>query len=349
MIKPNHELPVDIVFHPSWWHAHTGITFDEDFFYHPDRRVEAERRMELELHDRFGQYGLGDAHCQDRPEVGAVHLAAGFMLQEMLGCEVIYSEKAPPQVIPARLTSPELPTGDPFASPAWKRFEKLMDTLETRYGYLTGDVNWGGILNIALDLRGQDLFLDMLDAPDKVSTFFADIARVIEAFTARISARTQTTSVSVTRLVRHCPGAVFLHSECSHTMISEKDYRRFLMSFDAAWSQSRRPFGIHHCGNDPHRFAGSYAELPHLDFLDVGWGGDVSLLRQHLPNTFLSIRLDPVSLRTMPLEQVREQIRCRVVASGDPARTGLCCINMDRDMPNATVCAILAATRLINR
>ena len=38
-------LPVDIVLHPSWWHHHEGITFDEDFFFHPARRVEAERQM----------------------------------------------------------------------------------------------------------------------------------------------------------------------------------------------------------------------------------------------------------------------------------------------------------------
>jgi hypothetical protein len=25
-------LPVEVVLHPSWWHAHAGITFDEDFF-----------------------------------------------------------------------------------------------------------------------------------------------------------------------------------------------------------------------------------------------------------------------------------------------------------------------------
>lgn len=40
-----------------------------------------------------------------------------------------------------------------------------------------------------------------------------------------------------------------------------------------------RPFGIHHCGTDPHRFATSYAKVPHLDFLDVGWGGDVKAVR----------------------------------------------------------------------
>jgi hypothetical protein len=124
-------------------------------------------------------------------------------------------------------------------------------------------------------------------------------------------------------------------------MISEEDYRRFLMPFDVEWSRTRRPFGIHFCGRDPHRFAKSFAELPHLDFLDVGWGGDVAKLRHHLPNTFLNIRLDPVSLPEMPLARLREEIRNRVKASGDLALTGVCCINMDRNMPDETVLTIL--------
>ena len=42
----SYKLPVDIVFHPSWWNKHAGIVFDESFFYDPIRRVEDERRME---------------------------------------------------------------------------------------------------------------------------------------------------------------------------------------------------------------------------------------------------------------------------------------------------------------
>ena len=40
-------LPVDIVFHPSRRYRHAGITFDEVFF-HPGKRVEAEKQMENE-------------------------------------------------------------------------------------------------------------------------------------------------------------------------------------------------------------------------------------------------------------------------------------------------------------
>ncbi len=334
------ELPVDVVFAAEWWHHHTGITFDEDFFFHPVRRVEVERRMEQELHERFGQYGLGQARNEDRPEIGAVHLAAGFLLSEMLGCEVQYREDAPPQVIPAAVSTPAIPVRDPFQTPAWKRLEAVMDGLADRHGQLTGDVNWGGILNLALDLRGQDIFLDMLDDSDSVRGFFADIARTVVEFGRRIEERTGTTSVSVNRLVRHRPGAVFLHSECSHTMISEEDYRRYLMPFDVEWSRTHRPYGIHFCGPDPHRFARAFADLPHLDFLDVGWGGDVAELRRHLPQTFLNIRLDPVSLRTMPLAKLREEIRSRVEASGDLSLTGVCCINMDDQVSDEQVSAL---------
>jgi len=84
----NGPLPVEVVFHPSWWHRHAGISFDEDFFYHPKRRVEVERMMERVLFERFGDLGLGEERDQDRPVIGAVHNAAGYLLSEMLGCRV---------------------------------------------------------------------------------------------------------------------------------------------------------------------------------------------------------------------------------------------------------------------
>ncbi len=31
-------LPVEIVLAPGWWHRHEGMTFDEDFFFHPAKR-----------------------------------------------------------------------------------------------------------------------------------------------------------------------------------------------------------------------------------------------------------------------------------------------------------------------
>jgi len=347
--RPETMLPVEIVFHPSWWHAHAGIAFDEDFFYHPARRVESERRMEAVLFERFGRWGLGADRDRDLPLVGAVHNASGFLVSEMLGCEVHYRPDAAPDVVPAGRPSLAIDPEAPFRSPAFCRFERLRDALKARHGRVLGDVNWGGVLNVALDLRGQDLLLDLRDDPGKARSQLSALAGVLERFAAGVQAETGTSSVSVNRTVRHLRGPVFLHSECSHTMISVEDYERLLMPIDAAWSLRHRPFGIHHCGRDPHRFAASYAKLPCLDFLDVGWGGDVAVLRRHLPETFLNIRIDPAGLARHSPDQVRATVERLVLQSGDPWRTGVCCINMDASVPDDRIAALFEAVEDLRR
>ncbi|RKX77898.1 MAG: hypothetical protein DRP87_07820 [Spirochaetes bacterium] len=334
-------LPVDIVFHPSWWFYNEGITFDEDFFYHPGKRVESEKKMEDILYNRFGKYGLGELHGKDLPVIGAIHQAAGFLISEMLGCKIEYREDAAPQVIPANTERPEVVVEKVFGTPAFRRLEKLLDRLETKYGYLTGDINWSGILNVALDLKGDSVFIDMVEKPEEVKRLFRKIGEVIERFTSIIMQKTHTSSISVNRNVRHLKSAVYLHSECSHTMISVEDYKRTLMQFDIEWSKKFRPFGIHYCGKDPHRFAEVFAELPYLDFLDVGWGGDILKIRQQLPGTFLNIRLSPVELIKVEEEEIKKTIEKLVRESGNPFLTGVCCINMDHNVKDSKVIVIL--------
>ncbi len=336
---------MDIVLAPEWWNKHTDITFDRDFFFHPLKRVESEQRMEKELYERWGQYGLGAHKDTPRPEIGAVHLAAGFMLSEMLGCEVKYTENHPPAVIAANKEHLEIDIDAAFKSKVYKDFLNLTESLKSTYGYLTGDVNWGGVLNIAMDLRGDQIMMDLLMTPDAVKSYFNSIAKVIEKFTGFVASQTGTSSISVTRSVRHLPKPVFLHSECSHTMISSDDYEQFLMHIDSKWSREKDYFGIHYCGIDPHRYAESFARLPKLDFLDLGWGGDVAHLRSFLPDTFFNIRLSPVELVNKTVEDIQATVTRLVTESGNPALTGVCCINMDDKITDDKIDAIFEAVR----
>lgn len=324
----NSPLPVDIVLLPEWWHKNERIIFDPDYFFHPLKRVEVEQQKEKVLYERWGKYGLGEHRNETRPEIGAVHLAAGFLLSEMMGCKVNYTENHPPQVLAAHKELEHVNIEDAFNSEAFKKVLKLTDALKSKYGRITGDINWGGVLNIAMDLHGENIFLDMMMMPDKTKAYFDSIALVIEKFTSFLESETGTTSISVNRGVRHLSKLVLLHSECSHTMISAEDYEEFLLSYDIAWSR-KRPFGIHYCGPDPHRMAASFAKIPHLDFLDVGWGGDIKVLREHLPNTFLNIRYSPVELAKQSNEEIRQTITSLVKDSGNPYLTGVCCINID--------------------
>ncbi|MCK9618588.1 MAG: hypothetical protein M0R21_12230 [Lentimicrobiaceae bacterium] len=322
-------LPVDIVFHPSWWYKHTGIVFDKDFYYHPLKRVEVEKQMEQELYERFGRFGLGTDRKKKLPLIGAVHNAAGFLLSEMLGCKVIYMEDSAPQVLPAAMDKLEVNTSRALKSPAFKRFIYLQEKLKSKYGYIVGDTNWGGVLNIALDLVGEKVFTDFFTEAERTKKQFLEIAKLIEQFVTGMSNETGTSSISVNRNVRHIKKPVFLHSECSHTMIATEQYEEFLLPIDLVWSSKFRPFGIHYCGSDPHRYAETFAKISNLDFLDVGWGGDVKILRKYLSNTFLNIRLDPVTISDCPNSKLEAVIIQLVKDSGYPYLTGVCCINMD--------------------
>jgi len=340
LLYSDQALPVDIVLSPAWWYKNCGLTFDRDFFFNPSRRVESEQMMEKVLHERWGKYGLGSTYAEKRPEIGAVHLASGFMISEMLGCPVEYKENDAPQVVPARAENLFINEEDAYKTPVYKKFSELTENLEKQFGWLSGDVNWGGILNIALDLRGQELFMDMAANPDQVNDFFATIKNVIARIVSVIEKKTGSSSISVNRNVIHLKKPVFLHSECSHTMISVEHYEKFLFPYDAWWSKTHRPFGIHYCGADPHRYAPSFRRLPHLDFLDVGWGGDLKILREHLPDTFLNIRLSPVALVEQSEDEIRTTIRRLVSEAGDPHLTGVCCINMDDKVTDKKITTI---------
>jgi hypothetical protein len=343
----NRMLPVELVFAPAWWHRHEGITFDADHFYHPAKRVEVERQMEQALYKRWGRFGLGGDHDKWLPVVGAVHLAAGFLLSEMLGCRVEYVEDGPPLVHAANRQGLDLSPDAAFQTDAYRRWDSLCDALKARHGGLVGDVNWGGVLNLGLDVRGQDLLLDMSDRPDDVSRFFQGIAAVIEKFTDTVRQRTGSTSISTNRTVRWFSQPVYLHSECSLVMVSTAAYERLLMPFDVRWSQGRRPFGIHYCGKDPHRYAEAFSRLPHLDFLDVGWGGDVVKLRAALPNTFFNIRYSPTEIVRQSPDEIRQTVRRLVGESGNPWLTGVCCINMDQQVTDEQVTALLEETETL--
>ena len=331
-------LPVDIVFHPDWWNHNAGITFDESFFYDPRRRVEDEQKMEQVLYDRFGALDLGADRDKPLPQIGAVHLASGFLLSEMLGCKVEYYGDAPPQVICAHRDNLDIEVEEAFRSPAFRRLVSLVEQLKARYGYVVGDINWGGVLNLAIDVRGEEIFTDMLLQPEQTMTFFRKIAQVIDKFVWYVQANTGTSSISVNRSARLFDYPVAIHSECSHTMISEDDYRRFLLPIDQEWSLRHRPYGIHYCGKDPHRMASAFAEIERLTFLDVGWGGDVAMLRQHLPNTFFNLRLNPVDIQKYTFDELQRNITQLVSASGpDLTNTGLCCVNMDKTVTDQRI------------
>ena len=341
-------LPVDVIFHPDWWHTHYGLDFGPAFHFDPEVRVESERRMRQALYDRFGDLGLGEADAKPRPVVGPVHLAIGFIVQAMLGCEVRFLADAAPWVLCAHLSDeqvwalqvPELETTSPM-----RETIAMMDALEEKFGYLEGDIPWDGVQNVALDLRGQQLFLDYYDNPELVHHLFGVIARTIHLVATYVESRTGTSSISLNRIVASIDPRLHLHSNCSVQMISRPTYEEFLLPYERWLAERLQPYGIHHCGDSLERVVQAYAQVPGLAHVDVGWGSDVAACRRALPDAFFSLRLNPARLRTQTPAEVRCDVARLLEAAGSLHRAALCCVAMDAATPDENVRSIFEAAR----
>jgi hypothetical protein len=345
-LRPAKLLPVDVIFHPDWWHTHYGLDFREPFYFDPRVRVESERLMRQALHDRFGDLGLGEANAQSRPVVGPVHLAIGFIVQAMLGCQVRFSEHAAPWVLCAELSDDQvwdLRVPDLESTPLMRQTIALMDALEDEFGYLEGDIPWDGVQNVALDLRGQQLFLDYYDNPELVHHLFDVITRTIHLVAGYVQSRTGTSSISLNRIVASIDPLLNLHSNCSVQMISEATYEEFLLPYECWLAERLQPYGIHHCGDNLEHVVQAYARVPGLVHVDVGWGSNVAACRAALPDAFFSLRLNPARLRTQTPYRVQADVAWLLDQAGPLDKLALCCIAMDSGTPDENVRALFEA------
>jgi hypothetical protein len=208
-----------------------------------------------------------------------------------------------------------------------------MDALEARYGQVAGDLNTDGLLNAAYHLYGQQLFVDFRRAPDRVRRLLDMIGELIVDVALYVRQRTGSCSISVNRMVERVDARLFLHANCSVHMISPESYRQCHLPVEQRMAERLQPYGIHHCGDNLHRIAPVYAEVP-AAFFDVGWGSDVALCREALPDAFFSLRLSPVRMLQCSPREIAADTEALLLAAGPLEQAGICCINMDHGTPD---------------
>ncbi len=225
----------------------------------------------------------------------------------------------------------------------------MMDVLEAQYGYLEGDLNWEGLQNVALNLRGSQLFVDYYENPALAHHLLDVVTATLKKITTYVRKRTGSTSIAVNRIVGAVDPCISLHPNCSVQMISPKMYHEFLLPHERELAGELNPYGVHHCGVDMHKVAKEYAQVDGLEFFDVGWGSDVAACCSALPNVFFSLRLSPIRVATLTPEQVTADIEGLLRAAGPLSQAALCCINLDDTVPDENVRAIFRVAEKYRR
>lgn len=317
-ISPEH-IPVDFEFHESWWHKNFGINFNKWYYFDADYRVKIDRKMRKFLYEKYGYLGLGEKDPEPQPiiDFGCVTMSALF------GCEVIFSKGSSPMVKDLNLSDKKiqsLQVPDIKNSYPLRDIIKQMDYLESKFGYVTGDLDWDGALNLALHIRGQQLFEDFFYNPSIVHRTLNVVTQAMIEVVKYIGSRTGTTSTCVTPIIADINPKLNVTSNCTVTMISLEQYDRFVFKYDRFLSEQLQPFGVHHCGEDMERFLPIYTRLK-SHFFEIGWGSDLKKCREVLgPNIYINARLSPVRLKNCSKKEIIEDTK-KLIKPGDPLKT----------------------------
>jgi uroporphyrinogen-III decarboxylase len=181
--------------------------------------------------------------------------------------------------------------------------------------------------------------VDFYEAPDRARRLLQLIGDLIVDVALYFRERTGDCSIAVNRMVEHVDPQLFFHANCSVQMISPRSYRDIHLAVEQGMAERIQPYGIHHCGDNLHRMAAVYAELP-LTMVDVGWGSDVTAVREALPDVFLNLRLDPVRMLQATAEEITADTEGLLKAAGPLENAGVCCINMDYGTPDENIFAM---------
>ena len=242
--QPIH-IPVEVIFNPNWWYQIYGISFDESFYLDRKQRITNDVTMRRALHERFG---IGEANPQPRPIIGSQFIAGGFVIPALLGVEIRFSPAEAAWPVPIDLPREKIMAlRPPDIRTTWPMNVLIadMDALEKEFGHVIGDFNTGGVFNTSMELRGQQLFVDLLEDEELVRHLFSVVAETETAVSEYVRARTGTASVAVNRSIVNVDPRIHIESNCSVQMISPAVYRQCLLPWHQQVSKCRAPFGIH--------------------------------------------------------------------------------------------------------
>jgi methanogenic corrinoid protein MtbC1/uroporphyrinogen-III decarboxylase len=308
-------IPLGVGFYPDWFWRHYGISFDRKYYFDPEARIEARMEIDKRLAERFGDVGLGNPNPKPKPLItfGMVMLPAIF------GCEIVFKDDALPWAMPLNLSEDEvMKLGAPDILDSWPMTEVLrqIEYLKERYGRVVGDINTTGVQNLALKLRGEQLYIDYFENPKLCHHLLKFCTDCIIRLFRTVYEITGTGAIDVTPM---CDPRLFVLPNCTVEQISRETYETFVLPYDNQVADACHPVGIHHCGS-VNQVLEAYAKVRHLDFVEVGFGSDVKRTRQVFgPTVAVNARINPVLMKNATPRDVEDEVK-RIIDQGAPLR-----------------------------
>jgi hypothetical protein len=300
-------LRVSLGFTPRWYRSRLGIDFSEPWHADPAYRAGSLLAMKRHLHACFPTVpyfhpamddGL-DRTCWTLSGVGGI-----MTIPRLYGIEPRYASDGWPDARDGmHLPREQIPVDRPVdldRHPVIADLERQIGIIRERAGAVHGYLNYQGLLNVARKVRGNDIFLDLLDDPDWVRRFLRHIAGTIAAVSRRIQALQRASGFAVDLLSM---------SNCVMNMISPAQYEEFVMPLDRELGDGYPRFGIHTCNWKVDPYLDVLRKIPRMGYLDTGIESDLARMRGLFPGTRRAVLYGPVQLEAKTLSALAADFR----------------------------------------
>jgi len=318
----------EVGFTPQWYRHYCDLDFGERWHTDPDMRLKGWERMRQELRERFPGRNIGGCESDAPPDL-LTGVYGGCVVASIYGLGIQFW----PNNWPASSHGRELSDAEADALvPAdleWNAWFadilRQMDRIEQLTGTIRGFLNWQGVLNTAFRLRGNQIFLDLVDNPERARRIFGCVADTMLDGYRRVHARQRQTGLDY---------QFGTTANCVVNMISPKHYEEFLLPFDQKLRSAFANFGIHNCAWSVTSYVNAYARVPKLGYLDMGLASDLPAVRRLFPNARRCLLYSSKDLLNKTEAQIRADFE-RIARELGPCDLGL--PDMDLGMPDQRI------------
>jgi hypothetical protein len=312
-------MRVSLGFTPKWYRDRLGTDFGEAWHLDPGYRYVQSLRMRELLSDLFPSVDYFKARFREDaadgsgpfcPECATISSVFGIMLvSSCYGVPLVYRcDNWPDAAGGAHISKEDLSAivaGGPFdftrpetmpgGGVTMKALFGQVEEIHRRWGPVHGYLNYQGILNIALKLRGNDLFMDMFDDPGFVHGLFGHIALSIGGLSKTVQARQRATGFDVDLLSM---------SNCVMSMVSPAQYEEFVLPLDIRLSKEYPRFGVHTCNWVIDPYAQSLRKIKKMGYIDTGMDSDLARVRALFPDARRAVLYTPGDVETKDLSLI---------------------------------------------
>ena len=289
----------EIGFTPKWYREALGIDFGERWHADPAYRRETVIAMRGELKRRFPGTRIGSIHRPDRPLDLLTGVFGGSFVAAIYGVPIIYAADNWPNCAHKYLSDDQMKTVEPPDLDTNGFFQEYMEQVEWiagSEGRVEGFVNPQGILNNAQRIRGEMIFLDMMEDSEGVRRLFNAVCETMIGVVRRLHARQKESGFE--------PG-FFTVSNCLVNMVSAKHYEELLLPYELRLQKEFGVLGIHNCAWNASPYLNAYAQVPDVAYLDMGHDSDMERAKDLFPDTRRAIMYTPMDAANKSEAEIR--------------------------------------------